>query len=127
MYLIAAFGFLMMFFSVVMAAKPDSFSEGIISFSEKPYFHIFEVVSRVAAGLIFFTYAVDTLFPKTFAVIGVGLILVGLGLTLTPPKFHRKFAVWSANNFRNKFRLIGVGSIPLSMFVIYAAIGSPSP
>jgi len=124
MYLIAAFGFLMMLLSFLMVAKPDSFSGGIISFSEKPYFHLFEIISRIVAGLIFATYATSTIFPKTILFIGYGLILVGIGLALTPPKLHRKFAVWSANNFRRKFRLIGVASVPLSIFLIYAAIGN---
>jgi hypothetical protein len=124
MYLIAAFGLLMMLLSLSMIAKPDSFSNGIITFSEKSYFHLFEIISRIAAGIIFVTYAENTIFPKTISFIGYGLILVGLGLALTPPKLHRKFAVWSANNFRDKFRLIGIASVPLSMFLIYAATGT---
>lgn len=124
MYLIAAFGLLMMFLSLSMVAKPDSFSNGIISFSEKSYFHLFEIISRIAAGMIFAAYATNTIFPKTILFIGCGLILVGIGLALTPPKLHRKFAVWSANNFRSKFRLIGIASLPLSIFLIYAAIGT---
>lgn len=123
MYLIAAFGFLMMLLGLSMVAKPDSFSNGIILFSEKSYFHLFEILSRITAGVIFVSYAANTVFPKTILFIGYGLILVGIGLTLTPPKLHRKFAVWSANSFRSNFRLIGIASVPLSIFLIYAAIG----
>ena len=124
MYLIAAFGFLMMLLSLSMVVKPDSFSNGIILFSEKSYFHLFEILSRITAGVIFVAYAANTVFPKTILFIGYGLILVGIGLTLTSPKLHRKFAVWSANSFRSKFRLIGIASVPLSIFLIYAAIGN---
>ena len=124
MYLIAAFGFLMMLLSFLMVVKPDSFSKGIILFSEKSYFHLFEIISRIAAGVIFTAYAANTVFPKTILFIGYGIILVGIGLALTPPKLHKKFAVWSANNFRTKFRLIGFASVPLSIFLIYAAIGT---
>ncbi len=124
MYLIAAFGFLMMLLSLAMAAKPDSFSKGIIWFSEKSYFHLFEIVSRIAAGIIFVNFSEDTLFPKIISFIGYGLILVGSGLALTPPRLHRKYAVWSAHNFRSKFRLIGIASVPLSMFLIYVATGT---
>lgn len=124
MCLIAAFGLLMMLLSLSMVAKPESFSNGIITFSEKSYFHLFEIISRIATGIIFVAYAEKTIFPKTISFIGYGLILVGLGLALTPPKLHRKFAVWSANNFRGKFRLIGIASVPLSMFLIYAATGT---
>lgn len=124
MYLITAFGLLMMLLSLVMAIKPNSFSNGIISFSEKPYFHLFEIISRIIAGLIFVIYAADTLFPKIISVIGFALIAVGLGLAVTPPSLHKKFAVWSANNFRDKFRLIGIVSIPLSLLLIYSAAGT---
>lgn len=124
MYLIAAFGLLMMVLSLTMVIKPDSFSTGIITFSEKPYFHVFEVVSRIIAGLIFVTYATDTVFPTVISVIGFALILVGVGLALTPPRVHRKFAVWSANEFRYRFRLIGIVSVPLSLWLIYVAVGA---
>ena len=124
MYLIAAFGLLMMLLSLSMAVKPDSFANGIISFSEKSYFHLFEITSRITAGLFFVVYAPDTLYPKIILFIGYVLILVGVGLALTPPRLHRKFAVWSANNFRSKFRLIGIASVPLSIFLIYTVIGT---
>lgn len=124
MYLIVAFGILMMLLSLLMVMKPESFSKGIISFSEKSYFHLFEIISRIATGIIFTVYAADTAFPKTILYIGYGLILVGISLALTPPKLHRKFAVWSAISFRNKFRLIGIASLPLSIFFIYAIIGT---
>jgi hypothetical protein len=113
-----------MLLSLLMVMKPESFSKGIISFSEKSYFHLFEIISRIATGIIFTVYAADTAFPKTILYIGYGLILVGISLALAPPKLHRKFAVWSAISFRNKFRLIGIASLPLSIFFIYAIIGT---
>lgn len=124
MYLIAGFGFLMMLLSLSMIIKPDSFSEGIITFSEKSYFHLFEVISRIIAGLIFIAYAEDTVFPTVISIIGFALILVGVGLALTQSRLHRKFAVWSANEFRDKFRLIGIVSVPLSLLLIYVAVGA---
>lgn len=123
MFLIAAFGFLMLIFSIIMVVKPDSFSNGIISFSEKAYFHLFEIISRIIVGIIFISYSSSTVFPKVIYIVGYILVLVGIGLALTPPSLHKKYAVWSANSFRNKFRIIGVFSLPLSLFLIYVAIG----
>lgn len=123
MYLIAVFGFLMMMFSIVMVVNPDSFSNGIIWFSKKSYFHLFEIISRIIVGIIFITNSPSTVFPKVIYMIGFILVLVGCGLALTPPHLHKKYAVWSANSFRNKFRIIGIVSIPLSLFLIYIAIG----
>lgn len=124
MYFIAAFGLLMLLLSLVMAVKPASFSKGIISFSEQPYFHIVEVFSRIVAGLIFINYSANTRFPQAIFAIGIVLLGVGMGLALTPPRLHRKFALWSAQYFNNKFRLIGLFSIPLSLLLIYSAVGA---
>ena len=121
MYFIAAFGLLMLFFSLVMVIKPSAFANGIIAFSEQPYFHIAEVVSRIIAGVIFIQYCADTRFPQIFLAIGIVLLCVGIGLACTPPSQHRKFARWSAQAFKNQFRLIGVVSVPLSLLLIYAA------
>ena len=66
MYLIAAFGFLMMVLSLLMIVKPDAFSKGIIVFSEKSYFHLFEIISRLAAGVIFAGFSANTVFPQFF-------------------------------------------------------------
>lgn len=121
MYFIAAFGLLMLLLSLVMAVKSASFSKGIISFSEQPYFHIVEVFSRIVAGLIFINYSANTRFPQAIFAIGIVLLGVGMGLALTPPRLHRKFALWSAHYFKNKFRLIGLLSVPLSLLLIYSA------
>ncbi|MFB2641436.1 hypothetical protein ACE02D_03960 [Shewanella bicestrii] len=121
MYFIAAFGLLMLLFSLVMVVRPAAFADGIIAFSERPYFHIVEVVSRIIAGVIFIQYYADTRFPQIFLAIGIVLLCVGIGLACTPPSQHRKFALWSAQAFKNQFRLIGVVSVPLSSLLIYAA------
>ena len=89
MYFIAAFGLLMLLLSLVMAVKPESFSKGIISFSEQPYFHIAEVISRIIAGLIFTHYSTDTQFPQTIFAIGIVLLGVGMGLALTHPTIQK--------------------------------------
>jgi hypothetical protein len=123
MYFIAAFGVLMLFFSLLMLFRPNAFANGIINFSEQPYFHPFEIISRLIAGGIFVAYASDTHFPLSFKVIGLVLLLVGAALALTPPRLHKKFAVQSANKCRNYFSLIGMVSIGLSLTLIYAAAG----
>lgn len=123
MYFIAAFGLLMLLFSLMMLFRPYAFAQGIINFSEQPYFHPFEIISRLMAGGIFMAYAAETQFPLLFKVIGVVLLLVGVGLALTPPRLHKKFAVQSALRCKNYFRLIGVVSVGLSIALIYAAAG----
>lgn len=123
MYFIAAFGLLMLLFSLMMLFRPHTFAQGIINFSEQPYFHPFEIISRLIAGGIFIAYALDTQFPLLFKIIGSVLLLVGAGLALTPPALHKKFAVQSANSCKNYFRFIGVVSVVLAIALIYAAVG----
>jgi uncharacterized protein YjeT (DUF2065 family) len=123
MYFIAAFGLLMLLLSLMMLFRPYAFAQGIINFSEQPYFHPFEIISRLIAGGVFVAYAADTQFPLLFKVIGLVLLLVGAGLALTPPRLHKKFAVQSANSCKNYFRFIGVVSVVLAIALIYAAVG----
>ena len=123
MYLIASFGVLMVFICILMASNPHQFSAGIVRFSEKKWFHIFEILSRAIAGAIFIVYSSSTLYPTAFKIMGYVLIVVAIGLVILAPKRHKRFAMWAARNFENKFRPIGILSIPLGVLIIYMALG----
>jgi hypothetical protein len=119
MYFIAASGLLMMCLSVVMVVNPNYWADGIVNFSTKPYFHRFEVISRLITGLIFVLFNKSTLYPQLILGIGYLLIVVGFGLLMTGSVKHRKFAVWSAHKCKNIFRPAGIGSFIFGMFLIY--------
>jgi hypothetical protein len=123
MYLIALFGALMAGLSIVMVVNPEYWSRGIVKISEKPYFHPFEVLTRFLFGVIFVGYADQTLYPTMNSIIGYVLLLVSIGLLLTPPSIHRQFAVWSAQKFRQTFRPAGVASFGFGLFIVYTALG----
>ncbi|MDQ3132590.1 MAG: hypothetical protein M3Q99_17725 [Acidobacteriota bacterium] len=78
-------------------------------------------MSRFVFGLGFVLFAEETLYPKLTLAIGYLLIAVSVGLLFTPPSKHRKFALWSAHKFRDKFRWLGFGSLIFGAFLIYAA------
>lgn len=122
MYAIAFFGLLMIFLSIVMIINPEYWSQSIINFSEKTYFHPFEIISRGLFGVVFVYYSEQTLFPTLMLVFGYMLIAVAVGLSLTPPSKHRLFAVWSADKFKNTFRYAGMGSLLFGAFLVYSAI-----
>lgn len=124
MYAIAFFGALMMAFSLWMIIKPESWAEAIVRFSEKSYFHPFEIVSRIIFGVFFLRFAEQTLYPGLMTIIGYVLIAVAVGLAFTPPSRHRQFAVWSADKFKNTFRPAGFASLAFGGFLIYAALGN---
>lgn len=126
MYLIAFFGILLVLLSALMVANPENWSRGIVKFSKLPYFHPFEIVSRLLFGAIFITFADQTLYPTLIAVIGYMLLAVGIGLSLTPPSKHRWFAVWSAQRFKSVFRPAGALSFLFGIFIIYAALWGAS-
>jgi hypothetical protein len=105
-----------------MIINPEYWSAGIVKFSEKRWFHPFEIVSRFAFGLVFVVFANQTLYPQLMSFIGYLLIAVSAGLLSTPPSTHRKFAVWSAERFRNLFRPLGFVSLLFGAFLIFAAL-----
>ena len=121
MYFIAAFGLLMTCLSVIMIANPNYWSVGIVDFSKKPYFHWFEIISRIIAGIVFVLFNKSTLYPKLILSIGCLLIAVGIGLFIIGSVKHRRFAVWSAHKFKSTFRFAGVGSFIFSIFLIYVS------
>ena len=105
MYLIAGFGVLMIFFCVLMAASPMRFSEGIVTFSEKKWFHLFEVISRFIAGVIFIVYSNITLYPSVFEVLGYGLVVVAIGLVALAPGGTRSLQCGQRIAFETNFVL----------------------
>lgn len=124
MYLIAFFGALMALLSVVMVANPGYWSRAIVKFSKASYFHPFEILSRLIFGIILINFADQTLHPTLISVVGYILVIVGIGLSFTPPSRHRQFAVWSAQKFRKVFRPAGAVSFAFGIFIVYAALMS---
>jgi len=118
-YFISAFGLLMMCLSVIMIVNPNYWSDRIVDFSKKDYFHWFEISSRITAGLFFVIFHKSTLYPQLIQSIGFLLIAVGIGLLITGSVRHRKFAAWSAHKFKSTFRTAGVGSFMFGIFLIY--------
>lgn len=102
-----------------MILNPSYWSNGIIEFSRKSYFHWFEVITRLIAGLVFVCYNQTTLYPLLILSIGYLLIAVGIGLIITGSVKHRQFAVWSARKFKSTFRPAGFGSFIFGSFLIY--------
>ena len=124
MYMIGFFGALMCVSSLIMIANPAAWSNGIISFSKRPYFHPFEIVSRLAFGLAFITYADQTLYPRVILAMGYLLISASVVLLIMLPSRHKQFAAWSARKFRHAFRPAGVFGAAAGAFIFFASIGS---
>ncbi len=122
LYLIAFFGFILSLLSAVMVINPEYWSNGIVKFSQKSFFHPFEIISRFIFGSGFIIYSHQTLYPTLMLIIGYSLVGVGIGLSLTPPTKHKQFAVWSAKRFKRFFRPAGIFSFSVGIFIVYAAL-----
>lgn len=122
MVFIAAFGLLMSLLSVMMIVQPNRWSQGIVNFANKPYFHWFEVISRFIAGSIFVLVSERFVYPLLILAMGCLLILVSLGLVIIGEKRHRAFAYWSATKFKSTFRPAGIASLIFGCTLVYLSI-----
>jgi len=119
MYFLLFIGLLTIALSCIMVVNPRYWANGIIRFSEQSYFHWFEVISRLLAGLLFLLYGQQTVYPKLMSGIGYLLLIVSLGLIIVGSNKHRQFAVWSAHKFKSVFRVSGLFSFSFGVFLIY--------
>ncbi len=121
MYVIAAIGLLTMILSIVMIVSPAAWSRGILSFSQKPYFHITEIASRLLLGALLIFFANATMHPLLFKIFGGVCLLAAIILIVMGSKRHCDFAVRSAT-FIKIFRPAGIVSFTFGVFMIYSAI-----
>jgi hypothetical protein len=122
MHFILSFAILLIILSVYMVLYPKVWASGIVRFSQWPYFHIFEILSRLFVGLGFIYFAKYSIYPKLIFGLGYLLVAVSIGLALTPSTKHRQFAVWTADKFLHVFRPSGIVSICFGIFLIYSVL-----
>ena len=96
MYAVAAFGLLTIIFGLMMIISPSGWSQGILSYSRKTYFHAAEVISRLLVGGTLVFFAAQTMHPKIIGGVGYLLIIASVFLVVAGEKRHRAFAVSSA-------------------------------
>ncbi len=121
MYAIIAIGILTIALSSIMLFRPRSWSEGLLSFAAKRWFHIFEIITRLALGVAFFVFGSATKFPIVMFLLGGIATFAGLFLIVIGSRRHREFAVRSAG-FSWLFRPAGFVGILFGSSLIYAAI-----
>jgi hypothetical protein len=123
MYPIFAIGLLTVILSLMMIVSPKGWSQGILAFAARPYFHIAEILLRFALGAVLLIFAEQTLHPLLFRVMGYLVLAVGVGLIMAGPNRHRAFAVKSAG-FTSIFRPAGLFSLAFGIFIIYSALAA---
>lgn len=126
MYVIIFFGALTVALSLLMVINPKRWGDTIVRFSQMRGFHTFEVLSRMVIGVLFLAYANQTAHPKVMSAFGYLLLAVGIGLSFLPSSYHKRFALWSADKFRNIFRPASLASLAFGIFLIYSALEGPA-
>ena len=108
----------MLGFGYLMIAKPLQFSRGIVQFSEKRWFHAFEIASRGILGILFLILASKTSYPTVVAFIGGVLCFVSVFLIVIGPSRHRKFALLTSGLGKN-FRFLGLVAVGCGFALVY--------
>ncbi len=111
----------MLGFGCFMVAKPRQFSKGIVQFSEKPWFHIFEIVSRGTFGVFFLLVAGSSAYPTLIAILGGVLCFVSLFLIIIGPARHKRFALLTSSIGKN-FRALGFIALACGAGLIYLGL-----
>lgn len=121
MYVIAAIGLLIIILSTIMIVSPTAWSRGILSFAGKPYFHIFEIMSRLLLGGLLLFFAGETLYPVFIYIVGGVFLFAGAFLIVAGAGRHREFAVRSAT-FVKLFRPAGIAGLAFGALMVYTAV-----
>lgn len=117
MFLLLAFGTVMLGFGCYMCAQPIRFSNGIIWFSERKWFHLFEIVSRFILGVFFILFSDKTAYPLFVNFLGGLLCFVSLFLVAIGSNRHRRFALLVAKIGKN-FRYLGLIAIICGAIIV---------
>lgn len=116
--ILALFGFGMFIFGSMMVAKPNAFAKGITAFSNKPWFHLFEIISRLTLGVLLLLFSEQTSYPLVMQIIGGVLCFVGLFLIVIGSERHRRFASLTAK-IGQYYRPIGIFAQLCGLGLIY--------
>ena len=121
MYAIIAIGLLTIGLSSIMLFNPKGFSRGLAAFAEKSWFHIFEIVTRIALGAVLIAFAASSSYPNLLFGLGCLFVFAGVILIVMGSRRHREFAAKSAG-FGWLFRPAGVAGILFGSFLLYTVI-----
>ena len=119
---ITSFGLLLAILSLVMIFNPKRWANGIIQFARKPYFHWFEVTTRLAVGVVFLQVHSAFRYPLLILIMGYLFIAVSIGLIIVGERKHRAFAFWSATRFKTVFRPTGMVSFVFAVTLTYVSL-----
>ena len=90
-----------------MTVSPVQFSDAVLNFSKKSWFHTFEISSRLLLGVAFIALAFQHSLSPVLLAMGLLLCFAGVFLICIGPTRHRSFA-GRVSKLGKKFRLLGL-------------------
>jgi uncharacterized protein YjeT (DUF2065 family) len=121
--LLTIFGIGMMAFGLLMAIRPLQFSDGVLSFSNKSWYHTFEILSRLIPGIAFISAALLSDFSVLLLSVGLLFCFASVFLVWMGPSRHRKFATM-LSRLGKHFRMLGYFAILFGAGIAYIGLKS---
>jgi len=121
MLLVALFGAGMLGFGLFMFLKPERFACQLMVFSQKSWFHGFEIATRFVIGLMFLLVANLGRWYLIVEFLGWLLCFVSLFLVLIGEHRHRRFAQLTVKLGKG-FRYVGIFAIFLGTILIMVSL-----
>lgn len=98
----------------------------LLGFARSRALHYLELTLRLVVGGAFLLCAPVMRFPLAFTAFGWAIVLTSVGLLLVPWRWHRHFAQQAVPRALHFLPLLGVASLLLGGFVLFAVSSSCS-
>lgn len=122
MVMLTIFGFGMFVLGSIMLFNPIMFANGINKFSNKDWFHTFEITSRLLIGVLFIVFAENSSYPRVLYILGVILCFVSVFLLVIGENRHKRFARLTSK-IGVHFRPIGLFAQICGIVLMYIGVG----
>ena len=108
----------------VSLAAPAIARRFLLGFASSRARHYLELALRLVVGGAFLLCAPVLQFPLAFTAFGGAIVLTSVGLLLVPWRWHRHFAQQAVPRALRFLPLLGVASLLLGGFVLFAVSSS---
>ncbi|MDZ4812536.1 MAG: hypothetical protein SGI99_07980 [Pseudomonadota bacterium] len=117
-------GLFLAYLGVSSLAAPVRASRFLLGFAASPLLHWLELALRCIVGIAFLLHAPEMRYSPVFKGLGWVLLLTTAALMLVPWHLHRRFTQKAVPQALRFLPLIGVASLLLGGFVLFALFGS---
>jgi hypothetical protein len=117
-------GFFLVCLGATSLAAPGQARRFLLAFATSPGLHYLELALRFLVGGAFLAHAPAMRFSPAFTAFGWVLVLTTAMLVLIPWRWHQQFVQRSVPGALRFLPLLGLASLALGGFVVFALFGS---